>query len=66
MKVMHDLILIDKYKYKRIIFFPVSTFFKITSIKTDGISYVHLETDEWKWNEMEKKCRKREKMICLI
>lgn len=45
MKVMHDLILIDKYKYKWIIFVPVSTFFKVTSIKTDGISYVPLETD---------------------
>lgn len=46
MKVMHDLILIDKYKYKWINFVPVSTFFfKVTSIKTDGISYVPLETD---------------------
>lgn len=45
MKVMHDLILIDKYNYKWIIFVPVSTFFKVTSIKTDGISYVPLETD---------------------
>lgn len=63
---MHDLILLDKYKYKQIIFFPISTFFSglhlWSLMKSPTLPWKLIENKmKWKRN-----VEKGKKMICLI